>query len=333
MLKFVVALTFVTACASTMHPARRGPIREARFARIGGIDQWITIRGDDRANPVLLIMHGGPGDPQSPFPSWYAPYEHDFTVVQWDQPGAGKTYGKNPTVAPTPARVIADGIELTRYLEHELGKQKLIVLGHSWGSFLAIGMVQRAPELYAAVVGTGQTGSFKESIQAQFDFLLEHARAANDQRTVAKLEAIGKPDPTDAHTYFTWWRIVHNPYIAASDQQFFTTLFATVDNDPELKRDQDTVDKGMMFSGETTVGDMLTTDLPKTAPQLGVPFIVIQGAEDMIAPTSVAKRYFDVVQAPLKKWIEVPNAGHFAIVTHAAQVRDALVQDVRSLAM
>src|SRR5215470_13379846 len=98
MLKFVVALTFVTACASTMHPARRGPIREIRFVRIGGIDQWITIRGDDGANPVLLIMHGGPGDPQSSFPSWYAPYEHDFTVVQWDQPGAGKTYGKNPTI-------------------------------------------------------------------------------------------------------------------------------------------------------------------------------------------------------------------------------------------
>ena len=70
----------------------------------------------------------------------------------------------------------------------------------------------------------------------------------------------------------------------------------------------------------------------KTAPRLGVPFIVIQGAEDIVTPTSVVRRYFDVVQAPGKKWIEIPNAGHFAIVTHAAQVRDALVQDARPLA-
>jgi pimeloyl-ACP methyl ester carboxylesterase len=325
MLRFVVVLTFVAACAA-------GPIREARFVRVGGIDQWITIRGENRANPILLVVHGGPGDPQSPFPTWYAPYEHDFTVVQWDQPGAGKTYGKNPTVAPVPARVIGDGIELTRYLERYLDKPKLIVLGHSWGSYLAVGMVQRAPELYYALVGTGQTGSFKESIQAQFDFLLEHARAAGDEATVKKLEAIGTPDPTDAHAYFSWWHIVHNPYIAKSDQQFFATLFDLLRTDPEIKAESDTVDKGMSFSGQTTVGDMLATDLPKTAPKLDVPFIVIEGAEDIVTPVAVSKHYFNVVQAPFKKWIEIPNAGHFALVTHTAQFRDALVHYVRPLA-
>jgi len=306
-------------------------IQEEAFVRIGGIDQWITIRGDDRGKPVLLIVHGGPGDPQSSLPSLYKIYERDFTIVQWDQAGAGKTYGKNPTVAPVPARVIADGIELTRYLEQKLGKRKLIVVGHSWGSFLANGMAQRAPELYAALVGTGQVGSFKDNIQAQFDFLLEHARTAGDQATVAKLEAIGKPDPTDANAYFSWWSI-RNPYIAASDRVFLASLVALVRVNPELARELETIGNGMKFSGKTTVNDMLAEDLPMTAPRLAVPFIVIDGADDIITPTSVARKYFDIVHAPVKKWIEIPNAGHFAIVTHAAQFRDALVQNVRPLA-
>jgi len=320
----------LAACVST-HTAPSRPIHEATFVHIGGIDQWITIRGDDRANPVLLIVHGGPGDPQSELPSLYMAYEHDFTIVQWDQPGAGQTYGRNPTVAPVPARVIADGIELTRYLERHLGKPKLIVLGHSWGSVLANGMVQRAPELYAALVGTGQTGSFKDSIQVQFDFLLAHARSANDQKTAAKLEAIGTPDPTDAEAYFSWWSI-RNPYIAPSDRAFLGSLRELVTANPELQRDEEMIGNGMMFSGKTTVNDMLAEDLPHTAPTLEVPFIVIQGAEDIITPVSVARKYFDVVHAPVKKWIEIPNAGHFAIVTHAAQFKDALVEPVRPLA-
>ena len=158
MLRSVIVVTFVAACAASMHRPPMGPLQEEAFVRIGGIDQWITIRGEDRANPVLLFVHGGPGDPQSSLPSLYKVYERDFTIVQWDQPGAGKTYGKNPTVAPIPARVIADGIELTRYLEQHLGKRKLIVVGHSWGSLLANGMAQRAPDLYTALVGAVGTG-------------------------------------------------------------------------------------------------------------------------------------------------------------------------------
>ena len=81
MLRSVVVVTFVAACAASMHRAPRSPIQEEAFVRIGGIDQWITIRGDDRANPVLLLVHGGPGDPQSSLPSLYKVYERDFTIV------------------------------------------------------------------------------------------------------------------------------------------------------------------------------------------------------------------------------------------------------------
>src|SRR5437660_11942541 len=88
------------------------PIQEERFVTLFGIEQWITIRGANRANPALLFVHGGPGDAQSSLQSTYAIYEKDFTIVQWDQRGAGRTYAKNQNSPPQPERVAQDGVEL-----------------------------------------------------------------------------------------------------------------------------------------------------------------------------------------------------------------------------
>jgi len=221
-------LALVACCSSPPQPrsatrAGAGPIDEASYIRIGGIEQWVTIRGVDRTNPILLVIHGGPGDAQSALRNTYAIYEKSFTLVQWDQPGAGKTYAKNRAVAPDPDRVERDAIELSQYLLHHLGHQKLVLLGHSWGSHLGIDIVRRRPDLFSTYVGTGQVGSWREAIQVQFDFLLSHARAAGDRATVEKLEAIGKSDPTDANTYFSWWSI-RNPYMAASDLAWINSL-------------------------------------------------------------------------------------------------------------
>jgi len=292
------------------------PIQEARFVTLGGIEQWITIRGANRANPVLLLVHGGPGDAQSSLRSTYAIYEKDFTIVQWDQRGAGRTYAKNPNSPPEPERVESDGVELAQYLCNYLEKKKIVLLGHSWGTYLAIGMVQRRPELFAAYVGTGQVGSWHANIQAQFDFLLAKARAANDRKRVEQLEAIGTPDPNDAAKYFSWWSM-RNPYMSPDDAKWFEELGQIVRSNPEFTEEyMKTLGDGMIYSGRTTVGAMLKTELPTTANTLKVPFFVIQGAEDMVTPVSVAVKYFQVVKAPKKKLILIKGAGHFAFVTH-----------------
>jgi pimeloyl-ACP methyl ester carboxylesterase len=309
------------------------PIQESHFVTLGGIEQWVTIRGTNRANPVLLIVHGGPGDAQSSLRSTYAVYEKDFTIVQWDQRGAGKTYGRNPNSPPEPERVELDGIELAQYLCNYLEKKKIIVLGHSWGSHLAVEMIQRRPELFAAYVGTGQVGSWRANIQAQFDFLLNKARAANDRKRVEQLEAIGTPDPTNAHQYFSWWSM-RNPYMSADDAKWFKELGQIVRSDPEFTEEyMKTLGDGMGYSGRTTLSAMLATELPTTANRLKVPFFVIQGEEDMVTPTSVAVKYFKVVKAPKKKLILIEHAGHFAFVTHREEFLAALVKDVRPLAV
>lgn len=327
---FLIAL-IPSGFSATRNPAPTViEIQEARFVTLGSVEQWITIRGSNRANPVLLLLHGGPGDAQSMLRSTYEVYERDFTIVQWDQRGAGKTFIKNPNSPPEPERVQLDGIELAQYLCDYLAKKKILLLGHSWGTNLGIGMVKRRPELFAAYIGTGQVGSWRANVQAQFDFLLANARAANDRKRVEQLEAIGTPDPTSAKQYFSWWSM-RNPYMSQDDAKWFAELRQTVRGNPEFTEEYlKAFGEGMIFSGRTTVSFMLTTELPTT---LKVPFVVIQGDEDMVTPTSVAVQYFNVVKAPRKKLIIIQHAGHFALVTHREEFLAALVKNVRPLAV
>ena len=199
--------------------------------------------------------------------------------------------------------------------------------------YLAVGMVQRRPELFAAYIGTGQVGSWRANVQAQFDFLLAKARAANDRKRVEQLEAIGTPDPNNATQYFSWWRM-RNPYMSPDDAKWFEELGQIVRSNPEFTEEyMKTLGDGMSYSGRTTLSAMLSTELPTTANTLKVPFFVIQGKEDMVTPTSVAVKYFNVVKAPKKQLILIEHAGHFALVTHREEFLAALVKNVRPMAI
>jgi pimeloyl-ACP methyl ester carboxylesterase len=121
----------------------------------------VTIRGDDRGNPVLLHIHGGPGFTFSAFTADFAPYEADFTVVQWDQRGAGCTFGRYGEATPelTVDRITSDAIELAAQLRARYDNRKIVVLGHSFGSIVGTEMVRRAPAHFALYVGTAQVAS------------------------------------------------------------------------------------------------------------------------------------------------------------------------------
>jgi proline iminopeptidase len=128
--------------------------------RIGGIDQWASIRGTDKRNPVILLIHGGPGYISMPMSWWFTRgWEEYFTVVQWDQRGAGKTYLLNDPskIAPTltPERMIADTEEIAAWARKEFGKDKIFVLGHSWGSYLGLELAKRHPDWLHAYIGVG----------------------------------------------------------------------------------------------------------------------------------------------------------------------------------
>jgi pimeloyl-ACP methyl ester carboxylesterase len=147
-------------------------IDEAKFIKVNGAEEWITIRGDNIENPVILFLHGGPSEANSPFVEFYTPFEKDFIFVQWDQPGAGKSYIRAGSHQPklTIESMAADGIAVAEYVKNELRKPKIILIGQDWGGVLAVRMIEQRPDLFAAFVGTGQIVGMPGTQEALYQY-------------------------------------------------------------------------------------------------------------------------------------------------------------------
>jgi len=177
-------------------------IDEADYVKISGLDQWITIRGEDRKNPGLLFLHGGPGDATNPwgyaaFRSWLK----YFTVVQWDQRDAGRTYGRNGASAITIERMVLDGVELSGMLAKKLGKDKIVLVGHSWGSILGVFMAKARPDLFYAFVGTGQVADPSRNCAVAYAALIGRASRDGNSRALQELNEVGPPPYKDGKDF------------------------------------------------------------------------------------------------------------------------------------
>lgn len=329
-----MVLSGVAAIAKAQSPSAR--IDQTAFVPLGAIDQWISIRGENLANPVLLVVHGGPGEAQWPQAEIYRPWEKSFTVVQWDQRGAGHTFGRYGTSTPdvTLGRVSQDGVELAEYLCRDLGKKKIIVLGHSWGSVVATRMVQMRPDLFAAYVGTGQAASWAATLDIQYDLLLAKARQDGDQVTVKELGVIGRPGPTSADHFGFLNKYHFRSLWAPSDQAWLQHLRSQAaelnSREPEQFKN---LEDGMEFTGEHVLPDQVATNLPQTACDMRTAYFVIQGQDDVVTPTKAAITYFNCVNAPKKELVLIPNAGHFAWMTASDKFLKALTSKVRPIAI
>jgi pimeloyl-ACP methyl ester carboxylesterase len=317
-----------TACAGEA-------LCQQRFVTIGGIQQWISIAGDNRANPVLLMVHGGPGIPQWPDAARFKPWEKYFTVVLWDQRGAGHTFGKYGASTPDVSlqRIASDGVELSRYLCRTLGKKKIVVLGHSWGTLVAVHMVQQAPGLFAAYVGTGQMADFRADGLIQYRAILAKARRNHAAAELQALQALGKPDPANGRQYDAYRKYLPT-VLAPSDLAYLKEQHAAA---PALAaaypEEGPNVGAGAKFSHARLWPYVVQADLPKTAATLGTAYFLIQGQRDMMAATPQAVHYFKVVKAPYKSLSVIPDAGHFALMTAPDPFLDVLVKKVRPVAI
>jgi pimeloyl-ACP methyl ester carboxylesterase len=313
----------------------REALCQQRFVRIGGIEQWILIAGDNRANPVLLMVHGGPGLPQWPDAARFKPLEKYFTVVLWDQRGAGHTFGRYGVHTPDVSlqRIADDGVELSRYLCRTLDKKKIVLLGHSWGSLVGVHMVQQAPQLFAAYVGTGQMADFHADALIQYRLILAKARRDHAVAELKALQALGPADPADGRQYDAYRKYLPT-VMAPSDLAYLKSQRTDA---PALAaaypKEGPDVAAGAQFSRPLLWPYVLKADLPKTADAIDTAFFVIQGQDDVLAATQQAVNYFHVVKAPYKKLTIVPHAGHFAIVTAPTVFFATLVKRVRPIAI
>lgn len=316
----VFILTLVSSCTSLSKSSTQG-IEEAKYISIGGIEQWITIRGNDKSNPVLFYVHGGPGAAQSAYINTYSQFEKDFVLVQWDQRGSGKTFqllGKD-TPGLNPQTLIRDGVEIADYLHSRFPNSPLFLLGHSYGSFIATNIAQDRPEIFSAYVGTGQLTQLEAGFTYQKDYLLKAAANRGDQETVTWLESIEKFSLNGR------WFGVLSRYMGDADIQWQKDI-------PNLLSSSTNVDgkwiealrNGQNFSGSRLVGTFPAINLFETAPNSSIPFCLIQGSEDLQTPTPTVETYFEMIKAPNKSMAVIEGAGHFAISTHTAAFISAL---------
>jgi len=308
-------------------------IDEAGYVRIGGIDQWVQIRGDDRGNPVLLWLNGGPGFSTIPSTFAFRAWEKRFTLAMWDQRGEGKTFERSGTSVKdtmTIDQMTRDGIEVANHLRARLGKDKIILLGHSWGSMLGVHMVHARPDLFSVYVGTGQVVNLEKDAEAAYPLLIEQARALHNATAEQQLVGVGPPPyPVEGFNKYVWliWANELDPPMRAvwSIASAWPALASVAAGRGGFQPDA-------QFSQESLWGEMIDDDLPSLGLKFSQPVVFVQGAEDRLTVTALAREYFDRIEAPSKDFVVLDGAGHNAIFGDRDAFLNALEQRVRPLA-
>jgi len=290
-------------------------VQEAMFVRLGGVDQWVQVRGEDRDNPVLLFVHGGPENAVS---------------------CAGKTYartGVGGCEGMSLERVAKDGTELSEFLRQRLHKSKIVVLGHSWGSMVALRMVHERPDLYSAYVGTGQVVSIPEKEPVVYDRAMAQLRGAHDEAGVRALQAVGRP-----------------PYRSSEDLLVERNLSLRHDSAAERGLFERLASVGLVAPGwslwdtyqyfqasphaeAATFADTADYDARTLGRTFETPIFVFSGADDNVTPAALAQRYVEGLKGPKTEFVALPGAGHSAVLTEPEVFLRELDNRVRPIAI
>jgi pimeloyl-ACP methyl ester carboxylesterase len=318
------------AAALEIHTPRA--IVEASFVRIGGIDQWVQIRGEDRDNPVLLVLHGGMAMSYIPQTEAFRAWERHFTVVQWDRRGVGRTYGRNGPKGSgemTLERIAQDGIELCEHLCRRLGKAKVLVMGHSMGSMIGMMMAARGPERLHAYLATEQIVATGPNEALSYKMVLERLQALGMSREAAKLKRLGPPPYPSAMRWGAKQGMVERAdpdYGRVLSKVMGRRLFAN-SSVKELVH----FFAANQFCASKLYPQWMAFDGRTLGRRFQVPVVVIQGEDDLMAPAVLVKEWLDEIEAPLKRLVLL-KAGHLSMFTTPQAFLDALLTHVRPLA-
>jgi pimeloyl-ACP methyl ester carboxylesterase len=294
---------------------------------LGGSEQWITIRGRNTHNPVLLYLGiGGPGAGGFPAsPLTLAPLEEHFVVVNWDQPGTGKSYRARPISTLTVERFVSDAHELTQLLRARFDQDKIYVLGLSWGTILGTKLVQQYPDLFHAYIGTGQMVNTTENDRIGYQLALTLAADRGDAATASTLRRNGPPPYTGDG--MAWKYAAYNNVLF--DHMGSIRLEMVLLLVPQFAREYGLVDKlnfarGLIDSYPVVYPQLRDLDFTTQAARLDVPVYFLVGRQDVNAVAALVERYYSVLDAPHKELIWL-NSGHGAT---AEELRDAMVNRV-----
>jgi pimeloyl-ACP methyl ester carboxylesterase len=302
-------------------------IVEGRYVTIGGVEQWLQIRGEDRANPVLLVVHGGPGSPYSVFTPVMREWERHFTVVHWDRRGSGRTLRRNgfrPEEMDF-GLMVEDGIQVAEHLREYLGKDRIVLMAGSMGTIVGLPMVQRRPDLFCAYVGTDFYVSMVENERRGRLDTIERLHAAGNRKGVAALEALdADPRNWDVKAWGVrmQWSMSTDP---TTGNGALKRLFGLLLTKPDYSlADVSAWLKGFGRTRDTMFEQFMRFDARALGTAFEVPFFLFQGANDVVTLTGPAVEFFGEVQAPTKELVLIENASHFAAFSQPGQFLDAL---------
>jgi len=286
---------------------------------LGGLEQTVIIRGADSTKPVMLFVHGGPGSPEFAFlKSTNRDIEKDFVMVYWEQRGAGKSYTKQiPVKSMNVAQFIADTREVSLYLAHRFKKDKIYIMGHSWGSLLGILTAYHYPELYYAYFGIGQVCSQYKGEKMSFEWVKEQARQQNNTKAIGKLSAMTFPDSLANSTTWGDYLMTERNYVSQFGGGVAHTMTSML---PIVRmllntREYTFSDKmnympASMFSLNHLWPEVMQKNLFREIDSMRIPVYIFQGRYDNQTPYPLARDFFNQLKAPKKEFYTFENSAH-----------------------
>ena len=306
--------------------------------RIGGADQWILVRSDQVTSPIVLYVHGGPGASQLTSNRRHTvELEKHFTVVDWDQRGAGKSYRAIKDVGRmTTDQFVEDTRELTVYLLNRFHQERLVLVGHSWGSAIGALAAAKYPDLFHCYVGIGQVANMAEGEAASYRWTFEQAKRARDWKAVRALWRIGPPPYTG-----DWRRktITERRYLAHFGGEIHGSRVGAMGivarsllHSREYNlADRINVFRGLLGSMNLLWPQLLKVNLFESVPELKIPVFIVAGRFDYEVPSEVAARYFDALRAPSKELVWFERSAHMPPFEEPALFTRMMVERVLPL--
>jgi pimeloyl-ACP methyl ester carboxylesterase len=315
-----------------------GSVSEKIRVDINGLQQGMFIEGKNIDNPVLLFIHGGPG-----MPEYWLTQDHStgledyFTVVWWDQRGAGLSYSPNiPSETMTAEQFVSDTIAVTNYLRQRFHKDKIYLLAHSWGSYIGIQAAAQHPELYYAYVGMGQVSHQIQSEQMAYAYALEYYKQIGNLGMLKKLEAA---PPTQTVPLPKTYLSIRDEYMHSAGIGTTHAMTSVVTGIflPSLQfREYTLVEKINLWRGKISSrspkfslwDQMQMTDMSQKVPELKIPVYFLEGRFDYTCAYPLARDYFDKLSAPIKGFYTFENSAHTPLFEEPDKVRQVLLEDV-----
>lgn len=306
--------------------------------KLGGVNQWLILRGQDIDKPVLLFLSGGPGASEAGrVLRFNQELEKHFVVVIWEQRGCGKSYPSlNPKTDLTIEQYTSDVIELTNLLRNRFDEEKIYLVGHSWGTIIGAMAAKERPDLFHAYIGTAQMVDVEETDQLIYDSVLNYSQNAGDTKFVATLENQGPPpyfgkNPIKPYAtlFGREYAIYEVPYIKNPEYRAEGDAMMLMLKQPEYGwLDRVYYLLGMMNTFNVVYPQLQEMDFRQDTTHFDLPVYMILGRHDMNNPSQIPEEYFNLIDAPSKTLYMFEDSGHGMIWEEADLFHDILINTI-----